>query len=82
LKQVRFVILSALFSSTFSFSVDSAISQVGPKEPAQKRQTESARQFCNEKAAIEKVTKRDLPSFVVGCMDAIEDAEKRSRNSQ
>ena len=82
MKRVRFFISIALFSSTFSFSADSAISQVGPKETAQKRQAEIARQFCNEKAAREKVTKRDLASFVVGCMDAIEDAEKRSRSTQ
>jgi hypothetical protein len=81
LKQVRFFILIALFSSTFSFSADSATSQVGPQEAAQKR-AETARQFCTEKAAREKVTKRDLASFVVGCMDAIEEAEKRSRSSQ
>jgi hypothetical protein len=82
LKQVRFLILIALFSSTFSFSVDSAVSQVGPKEAAQKQRAEIARQFCNEKAAREKVTKRDLASFVASCMDAIEEAEKRSRSSQ
>jgi hypothetical protein len=81
LKKVRFFILIALFSSTFSFSVDSATSPVGPKEPAQKR-AELARQFCNEKAVRERVTKRDLASFVVGCMDAIEDAEKRPRSTQ
>ena len=81
MKQVLTVSLIALFSSTFSFSADSATSQVGPKEAAQKR-AEIARQFCNEKAARERVTKRDLASFVVGCMNAIEEAEKRSRGSQ
>lgn len=83
MKQTRFIILIALFPSTFPFSVDIAISQVGPKEAAQTRQAEIARQmFCNEKAAREKVTKRDLASFVVGCMDAIEKAEKRARSPQ
>ena len=83
MKRVCFVILIALFSSTFSFSVDSAISQVGPKEAAQKRQAEIARQmFCSEKAAREKVTRRDLASFVVSCMDVIERAEQAVRNSQ
>ena len=75
--------LIALFSSTFSFSVDSATSQVGPKEAAQRRQAEIARQmFCNEKAGRERPTKRDLASFVVSCMDAIERAEQAVRNSQ
>jgi hypothetical protein len=56
LKQTRFIILIALFPSTFPFSVDIAISQVGPKEAAQTRQAEIARQmFCNEKAAREKL---------------------------
>jgi len=83
LKRVRFVILIALFSSTFSFSVDSAISQVGPKEAVQKRQAEIARQmFCNEKAGKEKVMKRDLASFVIGCMDAIDRAEQAVKNSR
>jgi hypothetical protein len=65
-----------LFSS---FACSSAFSGVTPehKEAAQKRQAEIARQmFCNEKAGKEKVTKRDLASFVVGCMDAIERAEQ------
>jgi hypothetical protein len=75
--------LIALFSSTFSFSVNSAISQVGPKEDVQKRQAEIARQmFCNEKAGKEKVMKRDLASFVIGCMDAIDRAEQAVKNSR
>ena len=56
-----------------------AISGVSPqyKEAAQKRQAEIARQtFCTEKAGKEKVMKRDLASFVVDCMDAIERAEQ------
>jgi hypothetical protein len=32
--------------------------------------------LCSEKAGKEKVIKRDLASFVVGCMDAIERAEQ------
>ncbi len=80
MKQAQLVILIAL-ASTFSFSADSAISQVGPNEAGQKR-AEMARQFCSEKAAREKVTKRDLATFVVGCMDAIENAQKRSRGTE
>lgn len=79
MNRFRFLILIAIFSSTFSFPVDSAISQVSPehKEPAQTRQAELARQmFCNEKAAKQKIMKRDLASFVVSCMDAIEKAEQ------
>jgi hypothetical protein len=65
--------------STFACSFGTAFSGVTPehKEAAQNRQAEIARQmFCNEKAGKEKVTKRDLASFVVGCMDAIERAEQ------
>jgi hypothetical protein len=71
--------LIALFFSTFVFSIDKAVSGISPeyKDAAQKRQAEIARQmFCNEKAGKEKIMKRDLASFVVGCMDAIEKAEQ------
>jgi hypothetical protein len=76
---MSFLVLIAVFSSTFAFSPDNAISGINPehKEAAQKRQAEIARQmFCNEKAAKEKVMKRDLASFVTECMDAIERAEQ------
>ena len=72
-------LLIAEFCSTFVFSLDTAFSGVSPehKEAAQKRQAEIARQmFCSEKAGKEKVMKRDLAAFVVGCMDAIERAEQ------
>jgi hypothetical protein len=83
LKRLRFVFLIALFSSTFSFSVDSAIFQAGPRDAELKRQAEIERQmFCNEKAGREKVTKREIASFVVSCMDTIERAEQAVRNSQ
>lgn len=79
MSQVSILVLIAVFSSTFVFPIDKAVSGVSPeyKEAAQKRQAEIARQmFCNEKAGKEKVMKRDLASFVVGCMDAIERAEQ------
>jgi hypothetical protein len=83
LKRLRFALLIALFSSTISFSVDSAIFQAGPGGTAQKRQAEIERQtFCNEKAGREKLTKREIASFVVSCMDTIERAEQAVKNSQ
>ncbi len=72
-------LLIAVFCSTFAFPLDNAISGISPeyKEAARKRQAEIARQmFCSEKAGKEKVMKRDLAAFVVGCMDAIERAEQ------
>ena len=78
MSRISFLVLIAVLS-TFGFSLDNAISGVSPdyKESAQKRQAEIARQtFCSEKAGKEKVMKRDLASFVVGCMDAIERAER------
>jgi hypothetical protein len=79
LSRVILLVLIAVFFSTFVFSLDTAFSGVSPeyKEAAQKRQAEIARQmFCSEKAGKEKIMKRDLASFVVGCMDAIEKAEQ------
>jgi hypothetical protein len=79
LSRVNFLVLIAAFSSTFALSLDNAISGVSPEhtEAAQKRQAEIARQmFCSEKASKEKVMKRDLASFVVGCLEAIERAEQ------
>ena len=79
MSRANFLVLIAVFFSTFVFSLDKAVSGISPeyKEAAQKRQAEIARQmFCSEKAGKEKVMKRDLASFVVGCMDAIEKAEQ------
>ena len=79
MSRVSFFVLIAVFPSAFAFSLDSAISGISPeyKEAAQKRQDEIARQmFCSEKAGKEKVKKRDLASFVIGCMEAIERAEQ------
>jgi hypothetical protein len=79
LSRVYFLVSIAVFFSTFVFSLNKAVSGVSPeyKEAAQKRQAEIARQmFCSEKASKEKVMKRDLASFVVGCMEAIEKAEQ------
>ena len=75
MSRVSFIVLIAVLFPTFAFSLDKHISGVAPEyqEAAQKRQAEIARQmFCSEKAGKEKVMKRDLASFVVGCMDARE----------
>ena len=83
MKQIRFVMLIALFSSTFSFSADSATSQVGSKEAAQNRQAEINREmFCSEKAVREKAAKRDLATLVTSCMDVIERSEQAVRAGQ
>jgi len=79
LRRVNFLVLIAVFFSTFVFSLDKAASGISSeyKEAAQKRQAEIARQmFCREKAGKEKVMKRDLAAFVVGCMEEIEKAEQ------
>ena len=79
MSRANFLVLIAVFFSTFVFSLDKAVSGISPeyKEAAQKRQAKIARQmFCSEKAGNEKVMKRDLASFVVGCMEEIEKAEK------
>ena len=78
MRQISFFISILLFAS-FAFSLDKAISGVAPEyqEAAQKRQAELIRQrFCTEKADNEKVVKRDLTSFVLGCMDRIEKGER------
>jgi hypothetical protein len=79
LARVSFVVLISVLFSTSAFSLDKPISGVAPEfqEAAQKRRAEIARQiFCNEKAAKEKVMKRDLAPFVVSCMDKVEKAEQ------
>ena len=82
MSRVILLVLIAVFFSTFVFSLNTAFSGVISeyKEAAQKRQAEIARQmFCSEKAGKEKIMKRDLASFIVGCMDAIEKAEQAIR---
>ena len=79
MSRVYFLVLISGFFCSFVFPLDSALSGISPeyKEAAQKRQAQIARQmFCSEKAGKEKVMKRDLAAFVVGCMDAIERAEQ------
>ena len=62
---------------TFVFSLDKPIVAPEYQEAAKKRQAELVRQrFCAEKAGKEKVTKRDLASFILGCMDEVEKAEQ------
>ena len=82
LSRISFVAFVLVLFPTFAFSLDKAISGVAPEfqEAAQQRRAELARQtFCNEKAAMEKVTKRDLAPFVVSCMDKVEKAEQAIR---
>jgi hypothetical protein len=79
LSRVSFIVFVLVLFPTFAFPLDKPISGIAPEfqEAAQKRRAEIARQtFCNEKAAKEKVMKRDLASFVVGCMDGVEKAEQ------
>ena len=79
MSRVSFIVLIAVLFPTFAFSLDKHISGVAPEyqEAAQKRQAELVRQrFCTEKAGNEKVVKRDLASFVLGCMEKIEKGER------
>ena len=79
MSRVSFIVLIAVLFPTFAFSLDKHISGVAPEyqEAAQKRQAELVRQrFCTEKAGKEKVTKRDLASNVLRCMDEVEKAEQ------
>jgi hypothetical protein len=72
LNRANFLILIAVFFSTFVFSLDTAFSGVSPehKEAAQKRQAEIARQmFCSEKAVKKRLWKQ------------LRRLNKRSRNS-
>lgn len=79
MRSVRFLLMIAVSIPGFAFSLDKAFSGIAPdhQEAAQKRQAELVRQrFCTEKAGIENVVKRDLASFVLGCMDKIEKGER------
>ena len=77
MSRVNFLALIAVLFPTFAFSLDKPIVAPEYQEAAQKRQAELVRQrFCTEKAGKEKVTKRDLASFVLGCMDEVEKAEQ------
>jgi hypothetical protein len=79
LSRICFVAFVLVLFPAFAFSLDKPVSGVAPEfqEAAQRRRAEIARQtFCNEKAAREKVTKRDLAPFVVSCMDKVEKAEQ------
>lgn len=76
MSRISFVVFVLVLFPTFAFSLDKPVAPEF-QEAAQKRRAEIARQtFCNEKAAKEKVMKRDLAPFVVGCMDAVEKAEQ------
>lgn len=82
MSRISFVVFVLVLFPTFALSLEKPISGVAPEfqEAAQKRRAEIARQtFCNEKAVKEKVTKRDLASFVVSCMDKVERAEQATR---
>lgn len=79
MRRISFFVLILVLFPSFALSLDKAISGIAPEhqEAAQKRQAELVRQrFCTEKAGNEKVMKRDLASFVLGCMDKIEKGER------
>jgi hypothetical protein len=77
LSRISFLVLIAVLFPTFAFSLDKPNVAPEYQEAAKKRQAELVRQrFCTEKAGKEKVTKRDLASYVVGCMDEVEKAEQ------
>ena len=82
MSRISFVVFVLALFPTLSFSLDKPISGLAPEfqEAAQKRRAEIARQtFCNEKAAKEKVMKRDLAPYVVSCMDKVEKAEQANK---
>ena len=82
MSRISFAVFVLVLIPTFSFSLDKPISGVAPEfqEAVQKRRAEIARQtFCNEKAAKEKVMKRDLAPYVVSCMDKVEKAEQANK---
>lgn len=82
MSRISFVVFVLVLFPAAAFSIDKPIAGVAPEfqEAAQNRRAEIARQtFCNEKAASEKVTKRDLASFVVSCMDRVEKAEQAAK---
>lgn len=77
MSRISFLVLIAVLFPTLAFSLDKPIIAPEYREAAQKRQAELVRQrFCREKADKEKVNKRDLASFVLGCMDEVEKAEQ------
>lgn len=79
MRRISFLVLIVVLFPSFAFPLDKAFSGIAPgyEEAAQKRQAELVRQmFCTEKAGNEKVVKRDLASFVLGCMDRIEKGER------
>jgi hypothetical protein len=77
LSRIRVLVFIAVLYPTFAFSLDKPIIAPEHREAAQKRQAELVRQrFCTDKAGKEKVTKRDLAPFIVGCMDEVERAEQ------
>ena len=77
MSRVSFLALIAVLFPTFAFSLDKPNVAPEYQEAAQKRQAELVRQrFCTDKAGKEKVTKRDLAPFIVGCMNEVEKAEQ------
>jgi hypothetical protein len=69
--------LIAVLFPTFAFSLDKPNVAPEHREAARKRQADLVRQrFCTDKAGKEKVTRRDLAPFVIGCMDEVEKAEQ------
>ena len=77
MSRISVLVSIAVLFPTFAFSLDKPIIAPEHREAAQKRQAELVRQrFCTEKAGKEKVTKRDLASNVLRCMDEVEKAEQ------
>lgn len=77
MSRISFLVLITVLFPTFAFSLDKPNIAPEHREAAQKRQAELVRQrFCTERAGKEKVTKRDLASYIVGCMDEVEKAEQ------
>ena len=77
MSRISVLVLIAVLFPTVAFSLDKPIIAPEHREAAQKRQAELVRQrFCREKASKEKVTKRDLAPFVLGCMDEVEKVER------
>jgi len=82
LSRICYLVLFTVFFPTFAFSIDKPISSLAPDyhAAAQKRKAEIARPvFCRNRASQEKVMKRDLSSFVLGCMDEVEKADQAGK---
>ena len=80
---VRAFVLASIvvFSVNTVFALENQLdpSKVAPqyRDLAEKRQAELIRQkACQARAEKEKIVRRDLPAYVLQCMDAAEKAEQ------